>query len=155
MRDSTPVCSATGEQGNVTVTVLDTGALIAGLQLRLPMPSFTTQHVMNEVKDRQSRELLKRSLEAGKLIVLDPGSVFLRLAADAARSAGTLERLSEADISVIALALAFASCGKKVVVATDDYSVQMTSLSAGLEVLPVRYRGVREARRRPPANQNT
>ncbi|MGC9209858.1 MAG: NOB1 family endonuclease [Acidilobus sp.] len=147
MNASTPACSAIGDK---EVAVLDTGALIAGLQLRLPMPCFTTPLVVDEVKDEESRELLERSIEVGKLRVVDPERQYLEAASGAARIAGTLSRLSRADLSVVALALEFAGCRKRVIVASDDYSVQLTCLRAGVEVLPVRYRGVKEARSRRP-----
>ncbi|MCI4459725.1 MAG: hypothetical protein JHC13_02330 [Acidilobus sp.] len=151
MRGSSRACSAIGDVEGVVV--LDAGALFAGVQLRLPL-SVTTSLVVDEVRDEGSRTDLERALEAGKLLVIDPEQEFIEEAIGVARSARTLERLSRADLGVIALALEVRGCGKKVAVASDDYAVQVTALRAGLEVIPVRYRGVREAKRHNPLGQS-
>lgn len=152
MKGSTPACSAIGDADRVVV--LDTGALLAGLQLRLPGRAVATELVIDEVKDEQSRTLLERSIEAQKLVVLSPDPAYVSDAIAYARSAGTAGRLSRADLSVIGMALELRGCGKEVVVATDDYAVQLTAVAAGLPVIPVRYPGVREARRRTPSGQS-
>ncbi|MFP3286031.1 MAG: hypothetical protein RXP86_02080 [Acidilobus sp.] len=151
MRGSSRACSAIGDIERIAV--LDAGAIFAGVQLRLPL-SITTSVVMNEVKDEDSRANLERALEAGKLLVVDPGQEFIEEAIGVARLAGTLDKLSKADLGVIALALEMRGCKKEVAVASDDYAVQVTALRAGLEVIPVRYRGIREAKRHNPLGQS-
>ncbi len=153
MKGSTHVCSAIGDLRSVVV--LDTGALLAGLQLRLPGPSLTTDLVVSEVRDPESTALLERSLEAGKLSVISPNPAYIEEAVRLARSAGTLARLSRADLSVIGAALEIRDCGKEVFVASDDYSVQLTAVAANIGVVPVRYRGVSEARRQGPSGRST
>ncbi len=130
------------------VVVNDTGALMAGLPLRLPARHVAPSAVMEEVRDRESRELLERMIEYGRLEVEDPPPRALEEARAAARRAGVLGKLSEADMAVLALALEYlVRCGESSA-ATDDYALQLALAKAGVKVVRVRYRGVREARGR-------
>lgn len=128
------------------VVVDDTGALMAGLPLRLPAVHVAPSLVVSEVRDRESRDLLERMIEYGRLEVEDPSPRALERARRAARQAGVLGRLSEADLAVLALALEYLErCGESAA-ATDDYALQLALARAGVRVVRVRYRGVREAR---------
>lgn len=130
------------------VVVNDAGALMAGLPLRLPARHVAPSAVVEEVRDRESRELLERMIEYGRLEVEDPTPETLEKARIAARRAGVLGRLSEADLAVLALALEYlARCGESSA-ATDDYALQLALARAGVKVVRVRYRGVSEARGR-------
>ncbi|MFP3080047.1 MAG: hypothetical protein RXN88_00890 [Acidilobus sp.] len=144
MRGSSPACSATGSSSSVAV--LDTGALIASLQLRLPLTCVTTPQVYDEVKDEESRSSLELSLSLHKLIIVAPSQDFLEAALREAGSADVAGRLSKADLSVLALALELAACGKEAFIATDDYSLQAAAAKAGIKVIRVRYAGIRELR---------
>ena len=141
MTGSSLDCSATGR----VVAVLDTGALLAALQLRLAMSSATTPSALGEVKDSESRASLEGSLGAGRPVVMEPSGADVAKAWAAAREGGVEGRLSGTDVEVLALALGLRDrCGKEVYLATDDYALQKAALVAGLKVLPVRYRGIRE-----------
>lgn len=127
------------------VVVDDTGALMSGLPLRLPARHVAPQAVVDEVRDSESRELLDRMLEYGRLEVEEPSSRYLERARGVAEAAGVLGRLSGADIAVLALALEYLErCGESAA-ATDDYALQLALARAGVRVVRVRYRGVREA----------
>ena len=141
--------AATGDRLRHVIVVDDTGAIIAGLPLQLPAKHLTTERVVEEVKDRESRDLLERALELGRLQIQNPTAPYIELARKTARKAGVLWRLSEADVSVLALALMVKSQrGWKVFVATDDYSLQSAVKAAGLEYIPIRYRGIGRGRPR-------
>jgi UPF0271 protein len=125
------------------IVVNDTGAIISGLPLRLPTEHYTTSLVAAEVKDKESREILDRMIEIGRLSIVDPSENWLEEAKRVARRAGVLKRLSRADLSVLALALEISlKTGRRVAVATDDYSLQKAVLKAGLEIIRIRYKGV-------------
>ncbi len=128
------------------IVVNDTGALMAGLPLRLPARHVAPSTVVEEVRDRESRELLERMIEYGRLEVEDPSPQALRKARVMARRAGVLERLSDADIAVLALALEYMDkCGESAA-ATDDYALQLALARAGVRIIRIRYRGIREFR---------
>ena len=128
------------------VVVNDTGALMAGLPLRLPARHVAPSAVVEEVRDRESRELLERMMEYGRLDVEDPSPRALDRARAVARRAGVLGKLSEADIAVLALALEYRDrCGESAA-ATDDYALQLALVKAGVRVVRIRYRGIRESK---------
>ncbi|MCE4625727.1 MAG: nucleotide-binding protein [Desulfurococcales archaeon] len=140
--------AGSGDKVRLVIVVDDTGAIIAGLPLQLPAKHLTTERVVEEVRDRESRGLLERAVELGRLQILNPTEPHIKLAKKTARKAGVLRRLSEADISVLALALMVKSQHEgEVLVATDDYSLQSAVRAAGLEYIPIRYRGI--GRERP------
>ncbi|MEM1927439.1 MAG: hypothetical protein QXS85_01690 [Acidilobaceae archaeon] len=119
--------------------VLDTGALLAGIHLSSPCKTYTTSLVLREVRDEESRAALERALESGKLEVLDPPPGVVE--------SPTSRRLSEADVSILALALYFKRLGLEPLVFTDDYALQEELASRNVSFRPVRYKGSRAYRR--------
>ena len=81
-----------------------------------------TNKVLSELKDMRSRSLADGAIKTGFLSVRDPKGEFIEKASGSARRSGT--RLSEADLSVVALSLELRAAKKIFVVLTDDYSVQ-------------------------------
>lgn len=139
MRGSTRGFSATGK-----VLVADTGAILAGAPLL--QECFTTEAVMAEVKDESSRLVMERALASGKLIPRNPSEDSIRRARSLSRSMGL--RLSEADISILALAIELMEEGEAVLVLTDDKMLQLALSRVGVEVKGLRYGNVREAGQR-------
>ncbi len=125
------------------VLVLDTGALLAGIPLIVPLKCYTTGAVVGEVKDSESRRVLEEALESGRLEIIEPRVEYMREAFELARRANTLKYLSEVDLKVIALALDLKARGEDVIVASDDYRIQETLVKAGIGLLRVRYRGIK------------
>lgn len=144
-RGSSPACSAIGK--GVSAAVLDTAALLASVQLHLPLTCVTTEEVYDEVRDEESRAALDLSAGAGKLLVITPSAESRSKALEYARAAGVLGKLSAADLSVLSLAIELRDCGNRVSVVTDDYALQLASVHAGLDVVRVRYRGIKELRK--------
>ncbi len=135
MRGSTRGSSPTGSR-----LVMDTGAIMAGLPLRIPGRHATTPSVVGEVRDRDSRRMLEECLAYGRLEVLEPSPATVEEAARIARRAGVLGKLSKTDLEVLALALEL-----RAPVATDDYALQLAASEAGVGFVRIRYRGIREA----------
>ncbi|WP_048163000.1 NOB1 family endonuclease [Thermogladius calderae] len=132
---------------NKVAIVGDTGALLARIYYMLPSYRFdfyTTSICVGEVKDQENREALLKAVDLGLVKVVEPGSEYLRKATDAARIVGELSKVSEADLSVIALALKL-SQETRVVVLTDDYSVQNVLYQLGIGFKPVRTSGIKSA----------
>lgn len=138
MRGSTRGSSATGK-----TVIADTGAILAGAPLL--QSCVTTELVVQEVKDEASRQVLERAIASGKLEVRSPSQKHFEKARSLAKAMGL--RLSEADLSVFALALEAAEGGVDVVVLTDDKMLQLALARSGIEVKGLRYGRVREAER--------
>ncbi len=127
------------------IIVNDTGAILAGLPLSLPAKHVTTEQVVSEVIDRESRQLLSTMIETQRLNVLGTDSSSLMKAKILAKKSRRLIKLSETDLSVLALALTIREqCPEsRVLVATDDYTLQEAVRIAGLEFITIRYKGIR------------
>lgn len=83
--------------------VLDAGALIKAPALsNLSTRFYTVQRVINEVRDKHSRQALAIRLE--EIVVVEPTDEDLRYVGDFARKTGDLAVLSATDLQVIALA---------------------------------------------------
>ena len=127
------------------IVVNDTGAIIAGLPMSLPAKHVTTKQVVNEIIDRKSKELLSMMIETQRLDVLSVDTNLFMKAKNRARKSKRLNKLSETDLSVLALAISVKErCPEsRVLVATDDYALQEAVRLAGFEFITVRYRGIR------------
>jgi len=112
--------------------ILDSSALLSGKFTSLPRgfdSVLITDEVRKEVSKGRPEKLLSSLLDAGLKVL---GPVDKDKATDAARKTGDLPKLSEADLSVIALALE----RQTVIVVTDDFAVQNV-----LSFLHIRFTG--------------
>ncbi|MFQ5762002.1 MAG: NOB1 family endonuclease [Candidatus Bathyarchaeia archaeon] len=105
--------------------VLDTSAFIMGLDAAyVDSPSYTTPAVVKEIHARSAQLRLTVAMEAGKLTILTPSRQMLKIARSASTQLGDRRSLSEADLSVIALALELKAGEGDVLLVSDDYAVQ-------------------------------
>jgi len=127
--------------------VLDTAAFLAALQLLMyGIELYTPRSVVEEVKDFESVQRFQLSESIERVKVEDPKHSFVSKAVEVARRHGVLERLSNTDLDVLALALQLSSQGYDVVVLTDDYVLQRILIELGLGFMPVKTRGVEKKR---------
>jgi UPF0271 protein len=113
--------------------VLDAGAFYAGTPfLSSDQKLYTTQLVFEEVEHIKSRfSALEGLRESGRLILQDPARGRINDVIAAARSTGDSGELSDADISIIALALEL-----KYPLVTDDLSAANVASTLRLSVKP-------------------
>ncbi len=126
--------------------VLDAAGLFASLPLTLPRNSYTTSLVAAEVVDSESKKSLEYALASNKLVIVDPPKESIEKVKEIARHIGELGNLSEADISILALAHALLSKCRRVIVVTDDKSVQNVALYLGAEIYGIKRRTIRRPR---------
>lgn len=117
------------------VYVLDTSAII-GRFLSSDSDNITTNGVIREIKDFNSRIFTQNALEEGKLEVREPAQWALNEVQRMMGESGDVLRLSEVDIEVLALAVTFKE-SKELKIVTDDYSMQNLS-----KILKIPYQGV-------------
>lgn len=129
------------------VYVVDAAGFFAGLQNVLMGKAYTTPEVLSEVKDESSRRALELGLAAGKVVVAEPSKVELQRVVRVAESLGELGRLSTTDLRVLGIACSLIKKGFKVVVVSDDRSVQNVALKLGAEVMGVKRASLRRPRR--------
>lgn len=123
--------------------MLDAGAFYAGMPFASQETYHTTPLVLGEVSHVKGRHgAVAALIDAGRLVVSEPGPGAVARAAGAARRTGDADGMSEADVSVLALAAELR--GELV---TDDFAVSNAAASMGIRVLPVATRGIRDAGR--------
>ena len=129
------------------VLVLDASAFYAGIPF-LGSKCYTTKDVFDEIKHiKKSHEALEALIDAGNLQILEPEPSFVKDANELARRSGDIAKMSEADLSVLALALQFKGSKHDPVVVTDDYAVANTAEQAGVKISYVMTKGIKKVGR--------
>ncbi len=105
---------------------------------------FTTSKVFAEWRDFRSRVLAENAASNGSLLVQNPCPLSIQKTTKKCEGSGT--RLSEADISIVALAAEFKERGARFIVITDDYSVQNMLKKIGVEFIGVVQGEIKEHR---------
>lgn len=128
------------------MVVLDSTAFYAGIPFTSTSAYYTTPQVLREIAHRQmARAVLDSLLESGRLVAESPDATFQeRVRALAARS-GDIGKVSDTDVSVLALALQLSGRSLRATIISDDYSVENLSRLLGLECRPVMTRGIARA----------
>jgi UPF0271 protein len=123
---------------------LDAGAFYTGLVfLSSAYRYWTTQAIFDEVKHiKRSHGAIEALLESNTLQVLNSDRKNIDKVVAAARRTGDYQKLSEADISVIALALQL-----KIALVTDDYAVANVATTLKIPVKSVASKGITHIRR--------
>jgi len=128
--------------------ILDTTGLLAKYYRLLPrhvFKTYTTRSAVEEVIDEENRSALEDAIESGLIEVLEPSQELYRRALEEARRVGEVSKLSRTDLEVASLALMLRDRGR-VIVITDDYSLQNLLLHLGVSFKPLRTTGIRDMR---------
>ena len=103
------------------VFVLDSTVFYSGADLPPDSVAYVTSMILEEVGHKDRLEALMAS---GKVRVLDPDERYVERARELARGTGDLLKLSEADLSIVALSLELKERGVEFSVVSDDSSVR-------------------------------
>jgi len=98
---------------------------------------ITTELIRKEIKDFRSKMLF----ESGKIKIFSPCPESILYVKEKAKETGDIDRLSEADISILALAYE-----KKGILVTEDYAVQNTAKKMRITVKSVFFEGIKKER---------
>lgn len=123
---------------------LDAGAFYTGFVFMSSAYQYwTTQAVFDEVKHiKRSHGAIEALLESNTLQILNPYRKNIDKVVAAARRTGDYQKLSEADISIIALALQL-----EIVLVTNDYAVANVATTLKILVKSVASKGITHTRR--------
>ncbi|WP_321422214.1 ribonuclease VapC [uncultured Methanobacterium sp.] len=124
------------------VYVLDASGIIGGF-VSSKYKNITTNTVVSEIKDLKSKITLQSALDHGKIIIEEPDSSALKEVQRAIENSGDVLRLSEVDITVVALAVTLKKNYSPTVV-TDDYSIQNILKIQGIPYRSVLTEGIKE-----------
>lgn len=123
--------------------ILDASAFYAGIPFRSSNKCFTTNAVYKEVKHiRRSYSALEALIDAGNLIIIKPEKASLNKVIVCSKRTGDYVKLSEADISIIALALQL----KKILI-SDDFAVANVASFLKIRVKTLAFKGIGELRK--------
>jgi UPF0271 protein len=123
---------------------LDAGAFYAGLVFQSSTGIYcTTEAVFDEVKHiKKSHGAIEALLESNSLQVITPDKKSTERVLAAARRTGDYAKLSDADISILALALQL-----KITLITDDYAVANVATTMNIPVRSLASRGISQTRK--------
>jgi UPF0271 protein len=122
---------------------LDAGAFYAGIPFLSTGNYCTTQAVFDEVKHiKKSHGAIEALLDAGSLQVIDPNKNSVEKARATAKKTGDYQKLSQADLSIIALALQL-----ETTLLTDDYAVANVAAALKIPVESSSSKGIKETRK--------
>ncbi|MCJ7633913.1 hypothetical protein MUP77_16195 [Candidatus Bathyarchaeota archaeon] len=92
--------------------------------LSLQTEQYTVSAVVGEVKDRSTRIRIQTAIDAGVLRIMEPTKESRNRVIIQSMQLGDMDKLSAADLDVLALTLDLTSSGQKCLLITDDYAVQ-------------------------------
>jgi len=115
--------------------VLDTSAIIYLEDFRKFDKIFTTSSVLSEVKD----QITELKLPAIGAKILEPSKKAVDKIKAVSKKTGDLEKLSQTDIEVLALAKELDAT-----VVSDDYNIQNVAKKIGLKYISVFSKGIKE-----------
>ena len=123
---------------------LDAGAFYTGLIfLSSTYRYYTTQAVFDEVKHiKKSHGAIEALLESNTLQIVNSDGKSIEKVVVAARKTGDYQKLSGADVSIIALALQL-----EIVLVTNDYAVANVATTLKIPVKSVAGKGITHTRR--------
>jgi UPF0271 protein len=123
---------------------LDAGAFYTGFVFLSSAYRYcTTQAVLDEVKHiKRSHGAIEALLESNNLQILNLDTKSIKKVVAAAMRTGDYTKLSEADISIIALALQM-----EIVLVTDDYAVANVATTLKIPVKSVASKGITHTRK--------
>ncbi|MXY37511.1 MAG: nucleotide-binding protein [Cenarchaeum sp. SB0665_bin_23] len=124
---------------DVNRAILDASAFYAGIPFGSLEPYCTTPQVYDEISHiKKEQNAISTLMDLGRLVIYSPDDTYTQQVLDLAQETGDVPQLSDADVSVIALALQ-----NRQGIITDDYAVSNTARHLGLSVSPVMTKGIR------------
>jgi len=119
--------------------VVDTSSILAGFQFDGTREYFISPLAADEIKRGKKKEELDGLIERKTLKVLAPSLQTMDKVTVGAQESGDINRLSRADIEIVALALEL-----NAVMISDDYSIQNLAKKMNISFLPFGKKAIRE-----------
>ncbi|MCS7132640.1 MAG: NOB1 family endonuclease [Aigarchaeota archaeon] len=123
--------------------ILDSTAMILGFTESLGGRLITSGKILEESKYGGAEYRALASREGRMVEIMNPDQEYVEEVRRLAAEAGEKE-LSEADISILALALQLLKEKYEVSIITSDYSIQNLASLLGVEVEPILHRGIKK-----------
>jgi UPF0271 protein len=133
-----------GSENSAFRYALDAGAFYSGVVFLSSALQYCTTHaILDEVKHiKKSHGAIEALIESNALQILNSDRESIQKVVAAARETGDYVKLSEADISIIALALQLG-----IMLVTNDYAVANVACTLKIPVKSVAGKGITHTRR--------
>ncbi len=132
-----------GKSSGKEVKVLDSTAIFLGFTEISGCTLVTSRKILEESKYGEAKYRVLASREGYMIKILTPGRGYLKEIRKVASEMGERE-LSDADVSLLALALQLSREGRKTSIVTSDYSIQNIASKLGIKVEPILHEGIRK-----------
>jgi|TARA_B100001750_G_C15491068_1_gene591295 UPF0271 protein len=128
--------------------ILDTTAFYAGIPFQSSEQFVTTDLVYQEVyRIPTLNKKIEPLIDTKRIIITNPEKeYFTRTKQNAMKTEG-MKTPSNADLSIIALALQQKENGKNVIIITDDYAVQNIATNMNIDIKTAMYREIKNSGR--------
>lgn len=123
--------------------ILDSAAFILGFTQVSEGVAVTSSKIIEEARYGGAEYRALAGKAGGMIEIMDPKPEYIERVKEVASEMGEA-KLSEADLSLLALALQLKDEGWSVCVITSDYSIQNMASKLEIEVKPILHRGIRE-----------
>jgi len=132
-----------GRRLDKRVKVLDSTAIILGFTEATSESVVTSRKILEEAKYGEAAYRALASREGLMIRTLEPKEEYVKQVEKLALEIGE-KQLSEADVSILALALQLSKEGHETSIVTSDYSVQNLASILGIKIEPILHRGIRK-----------
>ena len=123
--------------------VLDASAFYSGFPFLTLSTCYTTNLILNEIKHiNKEYAAIEILINSGRLKILDPDKNFLQEVAAIAKKTGDYQKLSPADLSILALAFQLKS-----MLISDDYAMQNIAIILKIPIRAIGTKGIAKVRR--------
>jgi UPF0271 protein len=124
--------------------VLDASAIISGIQMDDDNEYYISANALNEIRDKNTRLKTELAINEGILKSAHPEEKSVQQVRKKAESLGEEEALSEADITILALALELKTKSENVLLTTDDYGIQNVATALSINYTSISERGIKK-----------
>jgi endoribonuclease Nob1 len=132
-----------GSQNSSSRHALDASAFYAGIPFLSSGSYCTTQAIFEEVRHiKKSHGAIEALIDSGSLQLIDPDNDSIERTKAAAKKTGDYQKLSQADFTIVALALQL-----ETTLLTDDYAVANVAAALKIPVESSSSKGIRETRK--------
>lgn len=127
------------------IIIIDTSAILSGIPLNFENTKLiTTTDVSNELKPGGRDYVHFQFLITKGMSIIDPTKESFKKVKNASKETGDAGRLSQTDLSVLALALDYQNRADEVIVLTDDYSIQNLANFLNIKFETISQKGIKK-----------
>lgn len=129
---------------NKTILILDAPAFIGKFFSYLPETKYiTVPEILNEILNEKTRNILEVYIQVERIKIESPSLESIKTIEHVAKETGDLSYISETDKKLVALALDYKKKKNKVIIVTDDYSIQNIAKKLSIDFISLFQKGIK------------